>query len=469
MGLGLTLKDFNIFSKNNELNYVRTPEGKLTLFKLFLPIMIEYLLRYLMNTVSVFIMGRVSDDAVAAIGVANQVLEMFILFYMVISIGASVVINQNLGAGNERRAEQASVAGLYVGGAVAVLIGIVIAVSATPLVRIMQLEEALVPMGASYLRIVMGISVFQAVMTVAMSECRAHGNTLYPVIASLVMNVVNALMGYIVVFRPFETPLRGVPGIAWGRIIAEAVSCALMICFLKKVTPKTRYSNIREINLSVVKDVVKIGMPSGVQYYSYSMTQAVTTAILAMLGSATLSAKIYVYNIVYYAYLLGMALGQANGLLAGRLVGQGKFDRVRKMTVRNLFITVTINVVFTMTLALLRYPLLGIFTSSSEIIALGASVMFIDVIVEIGRGMNHTFEEALINAGDVRFPMVTTLCTTWGLSVVFSYVLGVRCGLGLPGCWIAFAMDEFVRGTIYAFRWRSGRWTTKALVKNQTV
>ena len=469
MGLGLTLKDFNIFSKKNPLNRVETPEGTLTLFKLFFPIMIEYLLRYLMNTVSVFIMGRVSDDAVAAIGVANQILEMFILFYMVIAIGASVVINQNLGAGNNKRAEQASVGGLYVSAAIAVVIGIIIAVLSTPLIRLMQLEEALVPMGASYLRIVMGLSIFQAVMTVAMSECRAYGNTLFPVIASLVMNVVNALMSYIVVFRPFETPLSGVSGIAYGRIIAEAVSCVLMIIFLKKVTPGTRYSNVREINLSVVKDILKIGMPSGVQYFSYSMTQAVTTAILAMLGSATLSAKIYVYNIVYYAYLLGMSLGQANGLLVGRLVGQGKYDRVKKMTIRNLFITITINIVFTLILALFRYPLLGIFTSSEEIIALGASVMFIDIFVEIGRGMNHTFEEGLINAGDVRFPMITTLCTTWGLSVLFSYILGVKLGFGLPGCWIAFALDEFVRGSVYVLRWRSGKWTTKSLVKQQAA
>ena len=469
MAAGFRIRDLNVFDKNNELNSLKTETGTLTLAGLFVPIFAEQLLKNLMNTVTVWLMGHISDDAVAAIGVSTQVLTTVTMLYTMVCTGVTVVINQNLGAGNNKRAEQASVGGLYVSAAIAVVIGIIIAALSTPLIRLMQLEEALVPMGASYLRIVMGLSIFQAVMTVAMSECRAHGNTLFPVIASLVMNVVNALMSYIVVFRPFETPLSGVSGIAYGRIIAEAVSCVLMIIFLKKVTPGTRYSNVREINLSVVKDILKIGMPSGVQYFSYSMTQAVTTAILAMLGSATLSAKIYVYNIVYYAYLLGMSLGQANGLLVGRLVGQGKYDRVKKMTIRNLFITITINIVFTLILALFRYPLLGIFTSSEEIIALGASVMFIDIFVEIGRGMNHTFEEGLINAGDVRFPMITTLCTTWGLSVLFSYILGVKLGFGLPGCWIAFALDEFVRGSVYVLRRRSGKWTTKSLVKQQAA
>ena len=327
------------------------------------------------------------------------------------------------------------------------------------------MEERLVPMGVEYLRIVVGVSIFNAVMTTAMAECRAYGNTLYPVVCSVLMNVINAILSYIVVFRPFETPFYGVSGIAIARVTAEALSCFLMLFLFKKVNPGMRYFRFRELSKSVLKDIVQIGAPSGLQYLSYSLTQAVTTSILATIGTQTLSAKIYVYNIVYYAYLLGMALGQANALLVGRLVGQGKFDRVKKMTIRNLFITITINVLFTSTLALFRFRLLGIFTSDPVIIAAGGVAMLLDIIVEIGRGMNHTFEGALVAAADVRFPMITTLCTTWGLSVLFSYILGVRLGWGLAGCWIAFALDEGIRGTCYILRWRSGKWMEKALVK----
>ena len=57
------------------------------------------------------------------------------------------------------------------------------------------------------------------------------------------------------------------------------------------------------------------------------------------------------------------------------------------------------------------------------------------------------------------------LCTTWGISVLFSYILGVKLGMGLAGCWIAFAMDELVRGLIQMARWKSRVWYTKSLVK----
>ncbi len=465
MNQRLTLKDFNIFSRNNPLNRVETPEKTLTLFALFLPILTEYLLRQLMNSVSIYIMGRVSDDAVAAIGVATEIFNMFTLVYMVVSTGATVVINQNLGAGRKERAEKAANAAIIVSAAMAVIFGLVIVAIAPSLIRLMNLEERLVPQGAAYLRIVVGVSVFNAIMTTAMAECRAYGNTVYPVMCSVLMNVINAAFSYIVVFRPFETPFSGVSGIACARVGAEAISCVLMLYLLKKVNPGMRYFRLKELSGSVLKDIIRIGAPSGMQYLSYSLTQAVTTSILATIGTQTLSAKIYVYNIVYYAYLLGMALGQANGLLVGRLVGQGKYERVRKMTVRNLFITVSINVIFSSVLALFRFRLLGIFTSDPVILAAGAVAMCLDIIVEIGRGINHTFEGALVAAADVRFPMITTLCTTWGLSVLFSYILGVRLGMGLAGCWIAFALDEGIRGTCYILRWRSGKWSEKALVR----
>ncbi len=466
---GLKLKDFNIFSKKNELNRVETPDGTLTLLTLFIPILVELLLKNLMNTVSVYIMGRVSDDAVAAIGVGNQLLTMFVLVYNVFGTGATVVIGQNIGAGRKERANDSATAAIYMAIIMPIILAGVMMAAAEPLVRLMHLEERLVPDAAIYLKITVGFAIFHAVMTIAMAECRAFGNTLYPVIVSLVMNVINAAISYVVVFRPFETPLYGITGIAWARVIAEGICMVIILILLKKVHPELRFGNLRVLSWPILRDILVIGGPSAVQYLSYNTSQTVTTAILASLGATVLSTKIYVQNIVFYSYLLGQSLGQANGLLVGRLVGQGRYDHCKKMVFRNLIVNIVINAFFSAMLMTVRYPLLGIFTEDKTIIAAGALVMLVDIFVEVGRGMNHTFEHSLIASGDSRFPMLIMLCTTWGLSVLFSYILGVKVGLGLLGCWIAFAMDECVRGTCYILRWRSNIWQTKSLVRGKAV
>jgi Na+-driven multidrug efflux pump len=84
--------------------------------------------------------------------------------------------------------------------------------------------------------------------------------------------------------------------------------------------------------------------------------------------------------------------------------------------------------------------------------------------VEIFRGFNHIEENSLRGAGDVVFPMGVSILSCWLMSVFFSYLLGVKMGFGLFGCWIAFGMDEAFRGVNYLIRWRSRKWMKKTVV-----
>ena len=463
MAAGFRIRDLNVFDKNNELNSLKTETGTLTLAGLFVPIFAEQLLKNLMNTVTVWLMGHISDDAVAAIGVSTQVLTTVTMLYTMVCTGVTVVINQNLGAERRETASRTATASMHLLFVMSIVLGGLMALVADPVMRLMHLEARLAPDAALFLRITAGFSVFQAIMTCAMAVSRAYGNTFYPVLVSLIMNVLNAAGSYIVILRPFETPLSGISGIAIVRILSELASCVLMLILLRKVHPELRLLNFRALSLPIVKDILRIGIPNGMQTLSYSLSQTVTTGVLASLGAAAVASKIYVHNIVYYTYLTGNAMGQANALLVGRLTGMGEHERVYRMTMRHFVLNFILNVGFASVVALARFPLIRLFTQDATIIAMAAGVIVIDIAVEAGRAFNHTFQGALTATGDAA--MVVMLCTTWGISVLFSYILGVKLGMGLAGCWIAFAMDELVRGLIQMARWKSRVWYTKSLVK----
>lgn len=80
-----------------------------------------------------------------------------------------------------------------------------------------------------------------------------------------------------------------------------------------------------------------------------------------------------------------------------------------------------------------------------------------DIFVEIFRGFNH-IEENFARSRRCGFPMGVSILSCWLMSVFFSYLLGVKMGFGLFGCWIAFGMDEAFRGVNYLIRWRSRKW-----------
>ena len=100
---------------------------------------------------------------------------------------------------------------------------------------------------------------------------------------------------------------------------------------------------------------------------------------------------------------------------------------------------------------------------SEEIIGMTGVIFFIDIFVEIGRAFNHVEDNSLRGAGDVFFPMVIAVISCWGVSILFAYLLGIRLGMGLAGCWIAFMLDEMFRGSIFFIRFRSRKWTKKRI------
>ena len=128
---------------------VTTAEGTLTLKGLFIPLFIEQLLMNMTGTVNTLMLGHYADDAVAAVGAANQVIGFLYTFYAVFSGGASVVISHRLGAGDEKRASDAAFTSIVCGGAISLILGTILAFFAGAVMRPMQLETSVYEMAVN--------------------------------------------------------------------------------------------------------------------------------------------------------------------------------------------------------------------------------------------------------------------------------------------------------------------------------
>ncbi|MBQ3891042.1 MAG: MATE family efflux transporter, partial [Lachnospiraceae bacterium] len=173
------------------------------------------------------------------------------------------------------------------------------------------------------------------------------------------------------------------------------------------------------------------------------------------------SAKIYISSIVFYVYVVGYSLGMSSSVLMGWMTGAKEFDKAERLNKMLLKITVILNPSLSAIIFFFHKPLLSLFTSNPEIIAMGASVFFIDIFVEFGRAFNHIEDYSLRGTGDVLVPMLVNMSSCWFMSILFSYILGVHFKMGLNGCWIAFMMDECCRGLILFVRFKSGKWKLK--------
>lgn len=454
----------SLFKYDKSLNRMETPGGVITLTSLFLPFFIEMILTNSMGTINTLALSRYSENSVAAVGAAAQLMLMIFTFYGVVSAGASIVISQNLGARKYKTAGDASIISIFFSATMSILVGIILSLSARPILTLMNLEDHLLQDAVTYFRICVSFSFFQAIYTSLSSIFRSYGKPRTAVKVSLFMSLTNAILNIIIVFRPFPFPLQGVWGIAVSSVVSQAMGMCLLLYFFMKASFGIRFEKGILKHLSLIGKIFSIGVPGGISNLSYSLSQVVSTSIVATLGATAVSTKIYLDNIFFYVSVLGLALGQATSIMISRLSGAHLFEQASKLNRQNLKIAICCNVSLSLLIFVFGNHLIGIFTDNPEIIKIARTIMIIDLFVEIGRGFNHIENNSLRGSGDVLYPMLISITSCWIMSISFSYILGIKLGFGLMGCWVAFAMDELFRGILFFRRWRSGKWRGKVLI-----
>lgn len=453
---------FSIYDKS--INRIETENGTLTLSSLFFPFFIELVLISMIGTVNTVFLSHSSETAVAAVGSCSQLNNMVQTFYSVVSSGASIVISQNLGAGNRKRAADAALISILFSAGLSLLIGTVMAVFAETILAKMNLTGEVLKQATGYFRIYISFSFIPAITSALSGILRSYGLPKIAVKVSIFVNSINAALCYIVVYRPIETPLQGVTGIAIGSVISFACGLLLMIILFSRASLQIRFTRDILQHLELIGPILRIGVPGGISNVSYSLSQVVSTAIIATLGVTAITTKVYVENIFFYIYVVGLTLGSCTAIMISRLAGAKQYDQAYRLNRQNLRITTITNIAISLCVNMLGGYIIRIFTDNPEIIHTARMIMMIDLFVEIGRGFNHIENNSLRGAGDVLFPMMVSIASCWIVSILFSYILGIKLGLGLFGCWIAFAMDELFRGILFFLRWKSGKWTAKSLV-----
>jgi Na+-driven multidrug efflux pump len=210
-------------------------------------------------------------------------------------------------------------------------------------------------------------------------------------------------------------------------------------------------------------------VPAASEQLCYNTSQMAITAITALMGAAALTTRVYTWNIMTFILLFGLAMGQGTQILIGYRVGAGDFDGAYRQLLKSLKSSFIITIFIAILVALLRVPLMSIFTDNQEIIHIGSQLLLLCLILEPGRTFNLLVVNALRATGDATFSVKMGVLSMWVISVPIAYILGIHFGWGLYGVWVAFIVDEWLRGIVMYFRWRSRVWEKKVLVVKEEV
>ena len=432
------------------------------LFKMSLPIFVELLLQLLVGNIDQIMVSHYSQASVAAIVNGNQIMNIIIITMNMLSMATTVVLTQCLGAEDDYKSNQLCVLSMMVIGTVSVLSTCVALFLNRPIFRLMNIDSAILQETCLYLMIVGGFSLVQGLYLNFAAILRSHTRLKEVMAVSILMNVLNIIGNAILINGLFGFPRLGIVGAAISTVISKTIGLVCVYIVFRKYTKiKLKFKYLKQGSKEMLFKLLKIGIPSGAENFSYNLSQICILSIINPYGAAVTAIKGYCSLLANFAYVYAIAISEAVQIVIGYLLGSGKVEEVGKKVWWTLKISIAVCVGMMFIIWLFSPSVLGIFTQDEEMLALGRQVLFIDIFLEFGRAINILMTKSLISVGEIKLPICVGISFHWAVALLLSYLFGGVLHLGLQGLWVAMAIDECSRGLIYFLRFRTNKWKKK--------
>lgn len=436
-----------------------TPTKTPTLLAIAWPIFVEQSLRILIGTVDTFMVAHVSDGAVAALGVSHRLIMLALICFNFIGIGTSVVITHHLGAGDRKGAESIAGTALGVNLWMGLLVSIPVFLFNAPLLRLMQLPDNLMVYAVPFLSLMGGTLFLEAINTAVGAILRAHGNTRDVMFVTVGQNILNVVGVSLVLFGYFGLPKFGVEGVAWASVFSRLVATtALLFLLHRRLGIRLHWRTPFTLSLERIRRILHIGLPAAGEHMTYWLALLTITGFIGSMGAESLSIMAYSQTVQSLVILFSLSLGLGTEIVVGRMIGAGDFDGAYRQLLSSLKLCLLLTAGGMIIIAIIAPHLIGLFSHDPKIIAGGALLLRLSLVLEIGRVFNIVVINSLRATGDARFPMRVGILCMWLIWVPNSWFMGLHLGWGLVGIWIAMTCDEWLRGLIMYNRWAKRRW-----------
>lgn len=386
-----------------------------------IPMLLGNIAQQLYNTVDSIIVGRyVGDNALAAVGSAGPVLNLMFVLFMGISVGASIMVSQYYGARQRENLSRSIGSCITLTGIASVIIMIVGPLITRPLLELLGTPESIIDWCTSYLIIIfLGMSG-GGYYNILSGVLRGLGDSVSALVYLLVATGVNIVLDWLFVAR-FG---MGVPGVALATIIAQFISAYLAI---RKLTKMTDYFDLKKEYLRPEKtfsgQLIRLGLPSGITQAIFSMSMIVVQSLTNTFGEQYIAANVIVMRIDGFVMLPAFSFGSAMTTYAGQNIGARKLDRVTEGAKKGTLAAMGISAVLTALILLVGRSIMGIFTSTQELIEMSYHMMSIIAVGYIAMEVTQCLSGIMRGAGDTVTPMWMSLITSVVIRVPLAYGL----------------------------------------------
>ena len=438
----------NYFFSNRDLLY------------LFLPLVIEQGLEYLVGLADSLMVANVGEAAVSGVSLVDFVMALIISIFAALATGGSVIAGQYLGKNEKENAQQAGnqlfKSVLYISIGLTLILYLVKPLILNNLFG--SISPEVYANADVYYQVVIISVPFLALYNAGAALFRTVGNSKAPMQIMMAMNIVN-VVGNALLVLVFK---MGVVGIAIPTLVSRIGAAVIIMVMASKKNFELPLKNFIKLRFdgAMVKIIMNIGAPFGFESGMFHLGRLIVLSVVSLFGTAAIAANSIGGTIVMFQVLPGMAINLGLSAIIARCVGSGDYEQAKyyKKKVRKIM-----HVAFILSTAIvlgLMPLLMDIYNLSAE-----TSRLVWTIVVSHGALMiliwpsGYMLPIVFRGAGDAKLPMVTSIVSMILFRIIFSYIFAVVFNFGMIGTWMAMFVDWVVKSIIFEYFDLKGRWT----------
>ncbi|AZR74817.1 hypothetical protein BBF96_04175 [Anoxybacter fermentans] len=436
------------------------------ILRLAWPVIVEMGLITLVQIFDMMMVGHLGVDALNAIGLTLQPLMLGMIIFNGLSVGTTALIARFIGERNREQASRTFQQSLLGSTFLASLMSIVLYFIAPHILVIMGAETArVVKLGAGYIRWLIPGLFLQWIFIVISAALRGAGDTKTPMYVNIVINIINILGNYLLIFGVWIFPRMEVYGAGLATSIARITGFILLVILLHhpETILKPNWKEFFKIDWFIMKRIIRIGIPATLEQAILRIGQTLYTRVVSTLGSVAFAAHTTAINAESISYMPGWGFSVAATTMVGQKLGEGKPDEAEASGIESL--KFGCGVMAFMGIIFLIFPefLMRLYIDMSdpnarELIYLGARNLRIVALAQIPMATQFILAGGLRGAGYTKPVLYSTMIGVWAGRLLSAYVFIFHFGWGLVGAWIAMCIDWFLRSAYVVYLWKKGEW-----------
>ncbi len=423
------------------------------------PVILNQISITALGVVDTAMVGRLGATELAAVGLGSLWTWTVVNLFMGMASAVQTFVSQADGAGDTTAPGRWTWQAMYALFPLACLVAAIVHMGAPSLLAALGPSAAMQTIAVDYMQPrLWGAGAVTGTMVLA-SFFRGLGDTRTPLYATLVANVINAVLDYGLIFGRLGLPEWGAAGAGAATAIAEWIGFVyLMLAFGVGRTRLTYPTRPVRLATDLVRRLIRMGLPIGGQWVMGMIGFSLFSTLIARMGDEQMAASQAFIVLLSLSFMQAIGISAAASTLVGRYIGAGDLEASRRSFRSAEKLAVGLGAGIALIFIAAPEALLSVFSSNERVLSmgvplvlLGASFQFIDALGIVASG-------ALRGAGDTRWPFMVQAVLEWGFYLPLAYFLGITLEGGLFGAWLGCTIYVALLSGLLIWRFRTGAW-----------